>query len=84
MADELTDGAAAAEEEPVYVARKLAEAKRLEEIFTKSGVDYTVEPDVYQGGVIFRSARVGAFFYVAPHMRERAITLMRENGFPTP
>ena len=50
----------------VYIAKKLQEALRLESAFTESGVDYAVETDKYSGGVIFRSERVGAFFYVLP------------------
>jgi hypothetical protein len=65
----------------VYIAKKLQEALRLESIFTESGVDYTVEPDKYSGGVIFRSERVGAFFYVLPEAAEQARVLMREHGF---
>jgi hypothetical protein len=65
----------------VYIAKKLQEALRLESIFTESGVDYAVEPDKYSGGVIFRSERVGAFFYVLPEAAEQARVLMREHGF---
>ncbi len=68
-------------ERPVYVARTLADAQRLEEVFTKAGIEYDVEPDTYQGGIIFRTARVGAFFYVEPAIREQAATIMRDNGF---
>jgi hypothetical protein len=50
----------------LYVAKKLKEALRLEELLTAAGIDYLVETDKYSGGVIFRSERVGAFFYVAP------------------
>ena len=50
----------------VYIARRLKEALALEALLTDSGVDYLVEADTYHGGVIFRSERVGAFFYV-PH-----------------
>ena len=42
---------------------------------------YIDRPDTYQGGIIFRTARVGAFFYVAPALREQAATIMRDNGF---
>ena len=42
----------------VYVAKKLKEALRIEEVFTEAGLDYLVEPDKYSGGVIFRSERV--------------------------
>ena len=65
----------------VYIAKKLQEALRLESLFTEAGVDYAVEPDKYSGGVIFRSERVGAFFYVLPEAAERARLVMREHGF---
>jgi hypothetical protein len=65
----------------VYIAKKLQEALRLESAFTESGVDYAVEPDKYSGGVIFRSERVGAFFYVLPEAVGEARRIMQENGF---
>lgn len=51
----------------IYVAKRLSDAMRLEELLTGAGLDYLVEPDTYLGGLVFRSERVGAFFYVAPH-----------------
>jgi hypothetical protein len=68
-------------EDPIYVARTLADAQKLETLLKTAGIEYDVEPDSYQGGVIFRSSRIGAFFYVDPEIRERAVSLMRENGF---
>jgi hypothetical protein len=68
-------------ERPIYIAKRLADAKRLEEVLTAADVEYEVEPDTYQGGIVFRSARVGAFFYVEAEQRERATAVMRENGF---
>jgi hypothetical protein len=65
----------------VYIAKKLQEALRLESAFTESGVDYAVEPDKYSGGVIFRSERVGAFFYVLPEAADQAHLIMQQNGF---
>jgi hypothetical protein len=65
----------------VYVAKKLKEALRLEKLFTDAGVDYLVEPDMYSGGVIFRSERVGVFFYVAPGSDEAARGVMHRGGF---
>jgi hypothetical protein len=65
----------------VYIAKKLQEALRLESVFTESDVDYVVEPDKYSGGVIFRSERVGAFFYVLPEAAEQARRIMQEHGF---
>jgi hypothetical protein len=71
----------AGEDRPIYVAKRLADAERLEAVFTKSGIEYEVEPDTFQGGVIFRTTRVGAFFYVTPELWERAAAVMAENGF---
>ena len=65
----------------VFIAKRLADAERLEELFAAAGVEYEVAPDMYQGGVIFRSTRVGAFFYVSPETRERATAVLTENGF---
>ena len=56
----------------LYIARKLNEALRLEQALTDAGVDYLVEPDTYTGGIVFRSERVGAFFYVAPESEQQA------------
>jgi hypothetical protein len=65
----------------VYVAKKLKEALRLEQLLTDAGVDYLVEPDKYSGGVIFRSERIGAFFYVAPENTGATSEVMRRGGF---
>jgi hypothetical protein len=65
----------------IYIAKKLKDALRLESVLTEAGVDYAVEPDQYVGGVIFRSERVGAFFYVAPESAERVQEVMHRNGF---
>jgi hypothetical protein len=65
----------------IYIAKKLREALRLESIFTEAGLDYGVEADEYRGGVLFRSVRVGAFFYVRPEAVEAAYAIMRRNGY---
>jgi hypothetical protein len=65
----------------IYVAKKLNEALRLEQVLTEAGFSYLVEPDKYSGGVIFRSERVGAFFYVAPENENPAREAMRRGGF---
>ena len=66
---------------PVYIAKRLKDAQRLEEVFRQANIEYEVSPEEYQGGVIFRSTRVGAFFYVADEVRAQAENIMRENGF---
>jgi hypothetical protein len=68
-------------EQPIYIARTLADAQKLEDVLKTAGIEYDVEPDSYQGGFIFRSTRIGAFFYVEPEIRERAVSVMQEKGF---
>ena len=65
----------------VYIAKKLRDALRLESIFTESGLDYGVEADEYRGGVIFRSVRAGAFFYVLPDSVAAAHEIMRRHRY---
>jgi len=65
----------------IYIAKKLKDALRLESIFTTAGIDYGVEADEYRGGVIFRSVRAGAFFYVLPETLDRASEVMHQNGY---
>ena len=65
----------------VYIAKKLKEALRLEQALTDAGIEYLVEPDTYTGGIVFRSERVGAFFYVAPESEAQARGVVTANGF---
>jgi hypothetical protein len=65
----------------VYIAKKLDEALALEKLLTEASVDYLVEPDTYSGGFLFRSPRVGAFFYVAPESEESTRQLMSAGGY---
>jgi hypothetical protein len=65
----------------VYIAKKLKEALAIEALFTASGLDYLVEPDTYSGGVIFRTERTGAFFYVAPEHQFIARALLTRANY---
>lgn len=65
----------------IYIAKRLKEALALEEVLTRAGVDYLVEPDRYVGGIVFRSERVGAFFYVHPRALESAKAIMLREGY---
>ena len=65
----------------IYIAKRLREAVRLESLLTSAGLDYGVEPDHYSGGVIFRSQRVGAFFYVLSDSVEAAHRVLQTNGY---
>jgi hypothetical protein len=65
----------------IYIARKLKEALALEAALAEAGVDYLVEPDRYTGGVVFRSERIGAFFYVLPETGEAARRVLADRGY---
>ncbi len=65
----------------IYIAKRLSDATRLEEALTQAGIDYGVEADEYRGGVVFRSVRTGAFFYVLPESVETAHQAMLRGGF---
>lgn len=65
----------------VHVARRLKEAVRLEKTLDAGSIDYLVEPTPYMAGILFRSERVGAFFYVALEVEDRARELIVRGGF---
>ena len=65
----------------VYIAKRLKDAQKLEGVLDAANLDYAIETDTYQGGVVFRSERVGAFFYVLPDDLERAQSVLAESGY---
>ncbi len=65
----------------VYIAKKLKDALALEAVLTEAAVDYAVETDKYSGGLIFRTQRVGAFFYVLPEVEAATRQVMQEHGY---
>jgi hypothetical protein len=65
----------------IYIAKKLRDATQLEADLTEAGIDFGVEPDEYQGGVIFRRTRIGAFFYVLPDTQDAALEVLRAKGY---
>ena len=64
----------------VYIAKRLKEALHLESLLTEAGVDFGVEADEYRGGIIFRTVRTGAFFYVLPETVPQAHQVLLQNG----
>ena len=69
----------------VYMAKRLREARAVEDALDAGSVDYAVVPEQYTGGVFFTSRRVGAFFYVAPESRAQARASLMARGFiPAP
>lgn len=67
--------------ELIYIAKRLREAKAVENLLAERSVDYLVEPDSFTGGVIFRTQRIGAFFYVLPEAAEHARAILSGNGY---
>jgi hypothetical protein len=65
----------------IYIAKRLRDAMALESVLTAAGLDYGVEADQYMGGVIFRSQRIGAFFYVLPEALAAAHHVMQSHGY---
>lgn len=65
----------------VYIARRLDEALKLEEMLTRAEFDYAVEADRYRGGVVFQSERIGAFFYVQPDNEGSVREYLAANGY---
>jgi len=65
----------------IYIAKRLRDALRLETVLTESGIDYGVEADEYRGGVVFRSVRAGAFFYVPVENADAARDVLRRHNY---
>ena len=64
----------------IYTARRLKEAFAAEKALDAAALDYTVVPTRYTSGVLFRSEKIGAFFYITPQSAERARALLLEVG----
>jgi hypothetical protein len=64
----------------VYIAKRLREAKELEDAFDAAGLDYLVEPDRYRGGVLFVRELIGAFFYVTGAQADAARAALQRTG----
>ena len=65
----------------VYISKRLKEALAIEDLFKLAGIEYEVEPDTYVGGIIFRTERTGAFFYVDEENEAKARELLKSNGY---
>ncbi len=65
----------------VYMARRLRDALRLEDLLTAAGIEYLVETGTYTGGLLIKRDLAGAFFYVQPADTERTRELLLENRY---
>jgi hypothetical protein len=66
--------------ELIYIAKKLADALAVEELFTSFDVDYVVQTSEYYSGMIFQKLRTGAFFYVDREWVKYTRQLLEQNG----
>ncbi len=77
------DSFAGCEVERIFIARKVSEAKRVEEILTASGIEYAVELEpfkwVYFG--LFPVQYTGAAFYVLSGQSQFCKELLAGKGF---
>jgi hypothetical protein len=65
----------------IYIAKKLKESLAVELMLSENAVEYGVETDHYHGGMVFKTQRVGAFFYVRPNDEDRARSLLSQHGY---
>ena len=65
----------------LFMARRLRDALRLEDLLTQSGIDYCIETGDYEAGIIFKRELTGAFFYIDPGDLVRSQQLLIENRF---
>jgi hypothetical protein len=70
-----------AELDLIYVAHRLRDALKIEDLLTAAGFDYLVETGTYLGGLLFKRELTGAFFYVSPTDREPARDLLVKNRY---
>jgi hypothetical protein len=70
-----------AELDLIYMARRLPEALKLENLLTDAGIDYAVETGPYTAGLLMRRELTGAFFYVAPSSLEAARSVLLEHRY---
>ena len=64
----------------VYMARRLKNALAVERILTDGGLDYHLETGPYQSGLLFRTTKMGVFFYCRLQDAESARSLLLKNG----
>ena len=65
----------------IYMARRLKRALAAEKLFNERGIDYFLETGPYLSGLLFRTTKVGVFFYTTSEDEVRARTLLRDGGF---
>jgi hypothetical protein len=64
----------------VYMARRLKDALGVEKLLDEAGLDYALETGPYLSGLLFRTTKIGVFFYVQPEAEERARSTLLKGG----
>jgi hypothetical protein len=64
----------------VYMARRLKDALAVEKLLDETGLDYALETGPYLSGLLFRTTKMGVFFYVQPEKEERARSVLLKRG----
>lgn len=75
--DFFTDG----ELELIYMAARLRDGLRVEDLLTNADIDYMVETGPYTAGFLIRRELTGAFFYVSPGDAVHCRQLLLAGGF---
>ncbi len=65
----------------IFAARRLRDAIAVEQIFDDGGVDYVLETAPYESGLVFRSTKIGVFFYIPSQESGRASELLGNRGY---
>lgn len=70
-----------AELDLIYMAKRLREALKLEELLTEAEINYLVETGTYTAGLLLKRELAGAFFYVAAVDLQNARDLLLKNRY---
>jgi hypothetical protein len=65
----------------VYMARRLKHSLAVEKILDEGNVDYVLETGPYQSGLLFRSTKVGVYFYATSAEEGRVRALLSSRGY---
>jgi len=65
----------------IYMARRLRDALAVEKILDGCGLDYLLETGPYQSGLLFRTTKVGAYFYATQQEEGHARAVLLERGY---
>jgi len=65
----------------VYMARRLKHSLAVEQILDENQVDYFLETGPYQSGLLFRTTKVGVYFYTTSAEAPRVRALLSSRGY---